>query len=133
SVKSDAIQWSLKALTPGATQYLPSMFTDISLRGEGRTVIIDTKFYVNSFVSRFDGTAKLRPAHLYQMSAYLRNIASRGGSDATAAGVLLYPEVQPFPRLQYEYDAHRLTAVGIDLTQEWRVIHDHLLELVRTA
>lgn len=133
SVKSDAIQWKLKAITPGAAKYLPQMFTDISLRGNGRTVIVDTKFYVDAFVSRFDGADKLRPGHLYQMSAYLQNIASRGGSDATAAGILLYPEVQPIPTLQYEYGAHRLTAAGIDLTQDWRVIHDRLLELVATA
>jgi 5-methylcytosine-specific restriction enzyme subunit McrC len=132
SVKSDAIQWQLKAITPGAAQYLPNMFTDISLRGEGRTVIIDTKFYVDAFVARFD-VDKLRPGHLYQMTAYLRNIAARGGSDATAAGILLYPEVQPIPMLQYEYGPHRLTAAGIDLTQDWRVIHSRLVDLIAAA
>jgi len=132
SVKRDAIQWELKAITPGAAQYLPHMFTDISLRGAGRTVIIDTKFYVEAFVARFDAD-KLRSGHLYQMTAYLRNIASRGGSDATAAGVLLYPEVRPIPMLQYEYGPHRLTAAGIDLTQDWRAIHERLLDLVATA
>lgn len=133
SVKSDAIQWELKAITPGAAQYLPRMLTDISLRGEGRTVIIDTKFYVEAFVARFDAADKLRPGHLYQMTAYLRNIAARGGSDATAAGVLLYPEVRTIPTLQYEYGPHRLTAAGIDLSQDWRAIHDRLLDLVATA
>jgi 5-methylcytosine-specific restriction enzyme subunit McrC len=133
SVKSDQIQWGLKAITPGAAQYLPNMYTDISLRGAGRTVIIDAKFYVDAFVSRFDAADKLRPAHLYQMTAYLRNIASRGGSDATAAGILLYPEVHPIPTLQYEYGPHRLTAAGIDLTQDWKAIHERLLDLVATA
>jgi 5-methylcytosine-specific restriction enzyme subunit McrC len=133
SVKSDMIQWNLKAITPGAAQYLPHMLTDITLRGEGRTVIIDTKFYIEAFVARFDAADKLRPGHLYQMTAYLRNIASRGGSDATAVGILLYPEVHPIPTLQYEYGQHRLTAAGIDLTQDWRAIHARLLELVETA
>lgn len=133
SVKSDAIPWGLKAITPGAAQYLPHMYTDISLRGAGRTVIIDTKFYVDAFVSRFDSADKLRPAHLYQMTAYLRNIASRGGSDATAAGILLYPERHPIPTLQYEYGPHRLTAAGIDLAQDWKAIHERLLDLVATT
>jgi len=133
SVKRDTIHWELEALAPGAAEYLPRMNTDISLRGPGRTVIIDTKFYAKALVSYRGGADKLRPGHLYQMTAYLRNIASRGGSDATAAGVLLYPEVQPIPTLQYTYGANRLTAAGIDLTQDWRLIHDRLLDLVATA
>jgi len=132
SVKSDVIHWELEPLSPGAAQYLPQMQTDISLRSAGRTVIIDTKFYVAAFASRFD-VDKLRPGHLYQMTAYLRNIAARGGSDASASGVLLYPEVDPIPTLQYTYGAHRLTATGIDLTQDWKTIHLRLIDLVTSA
>jgi 5-methylcytosine-specific restriction enzyme subunit McrC len=133
SVRSDEIKWELKPVTPGAARYLPNMYTDISLRGAGRTVIIDTKFYLEALVARFDATDKLRSEHLYQMTAYLRNIESKGGSDATAAGILLYPEVHPIPTLRYEYGPHRLTAAGVDLTQDWRAIHDRLLDLVATA
>jgi 5-methylcytosine-specific restriction enzyme subunit McrC len=133
SVKSDVIHWELDPITPGAGQYLPKMQTDISLRGTGRTVVIDTKFYVDAFVSRFDGSDKLRSGHLYQMTAYLRNIAANGGSDATAAGVLLYPEVRAVPTLQYNYGPHRLTATGLDLTQDWKAIHLRLMDVVVTA
>jgi 5-methylcytosine-specific restriction enzyme subunit McrC len=68
-VKRDAIPWDLDPLTPDAAQYLPKMQTDISLRGHGRTVIIDTKFYAEAFASRYE-TEKLRPGHLYQLTAY---------------------------------------------------------------
>lgn len=132
SVKSDVIQWELEPITPGAGKYLPQMQTDISLRSTTRTVIIDTKFYLNAFVSRFKAD-KLRPGHLYQMSAYLRNVASNGGPDATASGVLLYPEVKPIPTLGYDYGPHRLTATGIDLTQDWKAIHQRLLDIVAAA
>jgi hypothetical protein len=54
----------------------------------------------------------------------------RTGPDASAAGVLLYPEVHPLPTLQYQYGPHRLTATGVDLTQDWRAIHQRLLEIV---
>lgn len=132
SVKRDDIAWTLKPLSPGAADFLPKMQTDVSLRGHGRTVIIDTKFYAEAFTSRYE-TEKLRPAHLYQLTAYLRNIAARGGSDAHASGVLLYPEVRPIPSLRYEADGHRLTATGIDLRKDWRTIHNRLLDIVATA
>lgn len=109
------------------------MHTDISLRTPGRTVIIDTKFYAEAFASRYE-TEKLRPAHLYQLTAYLRNLAAANAdSDASAAGVLLYPEVRPLPKLQYQYGPHRVTATGVDLTQDWRTIHQRLLAIVASA
>lgn len=131
-VKRDRIDWELTPMSPGAGLYLPTMETDISLRGHGRTVIIETKFYVDAFTSRFEAE-KLRPGHLYQFTAYLRNLEANGGNDADAAGVLLYPEVRPLPTLRYEYGRHRLTATGIDLTQEWRTIHQRLVEIVAEA
>lgn len=134
SVKRDDIAWTLTPLTPSAADYLPKMQTDISLRDHGRTVIIDTEFYAKALVSRYDdGAEKLRPAHLYQLTAYLRNIAARGGQDLHAAGVLLYPEVKPLPWMQYEAEGHRLTATGVDLSKDWRTIHNRLLEIVATA
>jgi 5-methylcytosine-specific restriction enzyme subunit McrC len=134
SVKgSEKIEWDLAPLTPDAARYVPVMRTDISLRTPGRTVIIDTKFYAEAFVSRFEND-KLRSAHLYQLTAYLRNLAVAAvGPDASAAGVLLYPEVHPLPTLQYQYGPHRLTATGVDLTQDWRAIHQRLLDVVANA
>jgi 5-methylcytosine-specific restriction enzyme subunit McrC len=133
SVRSETIDWDLVPLTAGAARYVPEMRTDISLRGSARTVIIDTKFYAEAFASRFEGD-KLRAAHLYQLTAYLRNLAAASaGSDASAAGVLLYPEVRPLPALQYQHGPHRLTATGVDLTQDWRTIHQRLLDIVARA
>lgn len=132
SVKRDDIAWDLVPLTAGASDYLPKMQTDVSLRGEGRTIILDTKFYAEAFTSHYE-SAKLRPAHLYQLTAYLRNIAAKGGADASAAGVLLYPEVNAIPSLQYMSEGHRLTATGVDLGADWRVIHERLLQIIATA
>jgi hypothetical protein len=64
----------------------------------------------------------------------LRNLAAaNAGSDASAAGVLLYPEVRPLPRLQYQHGPHRVTATGVDLAQDWRAIHQRLLDIVANA
>lgn len=131
--RSEKIAWDLVPLTPDAGRYVPEMRTDILLRGAGRTVLIDTKFYAEAFASRFEKD-KLRSAHLYQITTYLRSLAATtAGADATAAGVLLYPEVRPMPPLQYQHGRHRLTATGVDLTQDWRAIHQRLLDIVASA
>lgn len=133
SVRGEKIDWDLVPITPDAGRYVPEMRTDILLRGAGRTIVVDTKFYAEAFVSRFERD-KLRPAHLYQITAYLRNLAAAAaGADASAAGVLLYPEVRPLPTLQFQHGPHRLTATGVDLTQDWRTIHEQLLEIVAYA
>ena len=132
SVKRDDIAWNLVPLTAGASDYLPKMQTDVSLRGAGRTIILDTKFYAEAFTSYYE-SAKLRPAHLYQLTAYLRNIAANGGNDTNAAGVLLYPEINPIPSLQYMSEGHRLTATGVDLSADWRAIHERLLTIIAAA
>jgi 5-methylcytosine-specific restriction enzyme subunit McrC len=130
---SEKIAWDLVPLTPDAGRYVPEMRTDIVLRGAGRTVLIDTKFYAEAFVSRFEND-KLRSAHLYQITTYLRSLAAAtAGADASAAGVLLYPEVRPLPTLQFQHGPHRLTATGVDLTQGWREIHQRLLDIVASA
>lgn len=135
AVKRDEIKWDLEPLTPGGASYLPKMQTDISLRCHGRTVVIDAKYYKAAFTRRFEAAAdKLRPAHLYQLTAYLRNLAAvNGGQDAKASGVLLYPEVTPLPTLRYQHANHRVTATGIDLAQDWRAIHQRLVEVVASA
>lgn len=59
---------------------------------------------------------------------------ANAGSDARAAGVLLYPEVHhPLPTLQYKHGPHRVTATGVDLAKDWRTIHQQLLDIVANA
>ncbi len=130
SVKRDDIKWDLVPLTEQAKAYLPKMQTDVSLRNGTQTLIIDTKFYSKTFASRFENSKKLRSDHLYQLASYLSNIAKAGGSDATASGVLLYPEVEEVPLLQYQYGPHLLNALGIDLAEPWRAIDARLREIV---
>jgi|GEM_PF-3543589 len=39
------------------------------------------------------GQSSVHSVHLYQIYAYLRNLERRGGPDAQAEGILLYPAV----------------------------------------
>jgi 5-methylcytosine-specific restriction enzyme subunit McrC len=62
--------------------------------------------------------------------AYLKNIAIRGGSDAYAEGMLLYPVVDKKIRLSYQLHGHKVSINTVDLGKEWREIRSELLEMV---
>jgi 5-methylcytosine-specific restriction enzyme subunit McrC len=45
SVRNRTLVWDAKALDPAHDQYMPEMWTDITLRSRSRTIVIDTKYY----------------------------------------------------------------------------------------
>ena len=68
-----AVQWDIPDDTdPGMIRLLPGMHTDITLRNNGKTLIIDAKYYQNSLSSNM-GKQMLRNAHLYQIYTYVKN------------------------------------------------------------
>lgn len=81
--KSTVIDWQAE----GDTDCLPDMITDVTLRKDGRTVVLDTKFYSHALSRRYGGKAKYHAANLYQMYAYIKNSPQEFGS---VTGVLLY-------------------------------------------
>ena len=105
--------------------------TDITLHYGNRTIIIDTKFYYKTLVTHH-GKEMVRPDHLYQLFAYLKN-ASGDGNAHLFEGMLLYPTVGDGPDLRYELHGHKVSVRTINLDQDWRSIHDDLLSYVKTA
>jgi 5-methylcytosine-specific restriction enzyme subunit McrC len=130
AVTSENIDWDLEALDASSEGWLPRMRTDITLRGEGRTVIVDTKFYREALQSYF-GKQSVRSDNLYQLMSYLTNAEARGGSDAAATGILLYPNTGTPLRLRYKRSGHEVRVSTVDLSRDWKSIHQELLEIVR--
>ncbi len=107
------------------------MRTDATLRSSARTVVIDAKFYPQALVSHLDGHRKVRSAHLYQLIAYLRNTAQKGGPDAVAEGLLLYPCTDATKlRLDFSLVGHRVRVCSVDLTRPWPAIHGEMIGLL---
>lgn len=127
-VERDQIRWIATADDSEDLGYLPVMRTDISLRSERRCLIIDTKFYQEALAGRFDAD-KLIAGHLYQIFAYIKNMESRGGIDARAEAMLLYPAVRQRLRLDYRISGHRVRVCTVDLAADWRSIRQELLDL----
>lgn len=112
---------------------LPSMITDITLRGEDRLVVIDTKYYRKAMRSGWrDDEGRVRSSHLYQLYAYLNAYDRRGAGERQIEGMLLYPAVDRRLRLEYEIDGFRVQVCTVDLAQQWRDIEGELMELVES-
>jgi 5-methylcytosine-specific restriction enzyme subunit McrC len=131
-VSSDQIAWDAMSDDEEAMSFLPQMRTDISLRSADRTVVIDTKYYEETLQTHF-GKTSVHSGHLYQICAYLRNLEKRGGADAHADGILLYPAVSQRLDLRYRVQGHVVRVCTLDLAQEWKMIRRDLLDLVSAA
>ena len=105
------------------------MNTDISVRQRGKTLVIDTKFYQDTFQRHWE-SEKIHSGHLYQMFSYLKSLESRGGQDVVAEGMLLYPVTEKQVRLRYEIGGHAIRICTVDLAQNWKSIRQELLDLV---
>ena len=128
-VKKERIAWLATSLTDPNLTLLPSMETDISLRDENRTIIIDTKFYRETLQSYYDKES-IHSKHLYQIFAYLKNIEHRGGNDAMAEGVLLYPTVTRSLMENYKIHDHKVRICTVDLSRDWTSVKEDLDRVV---
>lgn len=134
SVAAETILWPATCAVSGQIAYLPTMVTDVTLRSKDITIVIDAKFYKQTFVlNRFGGHQKVRSAHLYQLQSYLEH-----GCDslpgASREGVLLYPSVSGEEiSLDYQLPRSRIRVCTLDLTKPWQHVHERLLELVHVS
>jgi 5-methylcytosine-specific restriction enzyme subunit McrC len=106
------------------------METDVCLQSNGRSIILDTKFYAQALKEGQYGGPKLAAANLYQLFTYLRQKSCDSGWE-TAEGVLLYPRTSGEFDIDFTTHRHRIRAVTVDLSApKWLQIHAQLLSLV---
>jgi 5-methylcytosine-specific restriction enzyme subunit McrC len=129
SVASENIDWDAVIDDASHKAYLPSMTTDITLRSPGRTIVIDTKFYKETLVSRYD-SRKVWSSHLYQLYSYLKNFKPAPGSPP-AEGILLYPAIGESLDLHFVLGGHPVRVATVNLNLPWQDIHAQLLGTIR--
>lgn len=130
-IRKERIYWEASSTSDPEFRFLPTMETDISIRDKPhtRTLIIDTKFYKETFQQYYD-REKIHSANLYQLVAYLNNLQYRTGADAEAKGMLLYPVVQRSVRLNYNLAGHDVSICTINLGADWKDISSELRALL---
>lgn len=127
-VSKPQIRWNVDDEYSAA---LPVMQTDIVLKKNGRTIIIDTKFYSNNMARRtIESDYKHLTNNLYQMFSYLENYQPDPGG--TVSGILLYArtrdEIQP--NHSYRIKGKNIHILNLDLSQTFSEIEKSLLEIV---
>jgi len=131
NIRKERIYWEATSESDPEFRFLPTMETDISVRDKPhtQTLIIDTKFYKETFTTRFD-REKIHSANLYQLVTYLRNLQYRDGPDSEASGMLLYPVIEKPVRLAYMLDGHDVQICTVNLAADWKDIRAELRSLL---
>lgn len=127
TARAESWPWDGVSLEPGSEGLLPQMITDITLRSRERTIVIDAKFYKEALAASH-GAKKVRSGHLYQLLAYMEH-ANLRSPHMPCDGALIYPAVGDPIALRYRLRGHEVVVRSIDLTREWRAIHDELRAL----
>jgi len=127
------MKWSQTRAAERDLALLPAMETDITLVSDGRVIVMETKFVPEAVVEHH-GKLTLRSGHLYQLFAYLKNLATRKlVADRELSGVLLYPTASHSLDLRYELHGHHVRVFTLDLNRDWREIEKDLLGLLVRA
>ena len=127
-VSAEELWWDVRGLDSNDTSLIPVMKTDVVLRSTTKIIIADAKFYAEPFPESF-GTPKLRPDHLYQLYAYMKN-ASQNAATATVDGALIYVSPGGSMKKRYRINEHTISIFVVDLSRPWPEIHDQLLDLI---
>jgi 5-methylcytosine-specific restriction enzyme subunit McrC len=127
------MKWQEVTASKQNLAYLPKLQTDATLSSAERVIVIETKFVPQVFVE-YRGKWSIRSSHLYQLFAYLKNIAARIGKSRPLTGILLYPSAwQSIPPLEYCLHGNQVKVCTLDLNQHWREIEADLLRIIDSA
>ena len=112
-----------------ALLFLPAMQTDITLRGDVGTLIIDAKYYGRIMLEHHNSET-VRSAHLYQIYAYVKNMDVNHTGDVS--GVLLYARTgeELIPDFDYNIGGNRIGVKTLDLNKPFALIAEQLDRLV---
>ena len=109
-------------LTDEKTEYVPIMKTDIMLKYNNKTLIIDAKFYNKIIRDGLYGSKVLDSKNLYQIITYVDS--QDPYKTNSVYGMLLYAQTanDPYINLEHSFIGHTIVVRTIDLNDEWEKI-----------
>lgn len=128
NVDSPHLKWNAEPIGDGKLDLLPEMRTDVVLRSETRTLIIDAKYYKDA-LQEHHGAKKAHSENLYQLLAYLRaeNAAS---VQPRPEGLLVYPVGDNTVDASFTIDGYPVRLYTLNLNQAWQQIERDLIRLL---
>ena len=119
---ASAITWDIEKKEGNL---LPSMQSDVMLKKNGKTLIIDAKFYSHTTQERF-GRHTLHSANVYQIYTYVKNEDKQ--NTGNVMGLLLYAETQEEiqPDEEYVIGGNKIMAKTLNLDNDFDAIREKL-------
>jgi 5-methylcytosine-specific restriction enzyme subunit McrC len=133
-VSRPVIKWNLDEGEAGnlIIDFLPNMYTDITLQYEDRILIIDAKYYKEILsCSQYSSKGKYKSANLYQIFTYVKNMDTQGTGNVE--GMLLYAKTeQNAPDdMSVLISGNRIHVKTLDLSDEWDRVTEKLELIAR--
>ena len=126
-VSAPFIQWDAEPLDESSLDYLPRMETDIVLKSDSRTIIIDTKYYQETMKKGQYGKRKINRDNLFQIFSYVENYKK---PVKNLEGMLLYPVVQDEVSQSYLIHGNKISVKTVNLDKPWKEIEKRLKEIL---
>ena len=127
NARSAGIEWDSEDLPP----YMPNMHSDVYLTYEGKTLIIDAKFYSRTMVERF-GKKMYHSHNLYQIFTYVKNADKT--KCGNVSGMLLYAGTDEAitPDSDSTIGGNRISLKTLNLSGKFEVIQAQLEKIAAT-
>lgn len=111
---------------------LPNMITDITLQYEGKTLIIDAKYYSNIFQKNYmNDNEKFKSNNLYQIFTYVKNADTNQAGKVK--GMLLYAKTDEdfIKPAKYNMNNNDIFIDSLNLDNDFELIKNKLNEIVQ--
>ena len=115
----------------GIVEFLPTMKSDITLEHNGKTLIIDTKYYSHTMqTNSMYNSRTLHSNNLYQIFTYVKNKDTSNAGNVS--GILLYAKTDEkiVPDNDYMMSGNRISVKTLDLEADFSTIENQLRALV---
>ena len=110
-------------------EMLPIMQTDIMLSHEGKTLIIDAKYYEHSLQQQYDSYS-VHSGNLYQIFTYVKNkeVELKEQEHESVSGMLLYAKTDEavYPDHEYKMSGNIIAVRTLDLDKDFKEIRKQL-------
>ena len=125
-VNSSQVKWNLVGENNEMMiRFLPTMQTDVFLRLNDKTLIIDAKYYGKSMQKQYDKVT-LHSNNMYQIFTYVKNHDK--DNSGNVAGILLYAKTDEdiTPDCMFNMGGNQIGAKTLDLNKEFALIAKQL-------
>ena len=122
SARAAKIDWDMEEIP----HYMPSMNSDVYLTYEGKTLIIDAKFYSRT-MTEYYGKKKYHSNNLYQIYTYVKNADT--AKTGTVSGMLLYAKTDESIVPEDNGNligGNTISVKTLDMTQDFEIIKTQL-------